>query len=412
MKTKIFAVLTLCLAARLASAQCGFLSWPNIFVPLPPPGGDSAAMAYDSVRNVTVLFAGTTRADRPDTNTVYDGTWEFNGSVWNLRTTFGPAPRYWHGMTYDSARQVTVLFGGRDKTQGFNDVWEWNGASWTQVTISGPSPSARMNFGMVYDSQRGVHVIFGGLNSGLLGDTWEYNGATHTWSQRATTGPAARWSTRMTYDSQRHETVLFGGASAVPATLSGQYLGDTWVWNGATWTQRAPATPVRGRHGHTFAYDSDRRVSVMMCGAIFFNSTNPEATVGEAWEWDGNDWKDVGAYNGGPTGYFFFAPRLWASMAFERGRHQMLMYGGKGYDPTGTWPLNTGLVNPSIFVNNTYAGIEDGTAAKPFNTVAEALGCPSENPTVSVRAGIYTEGAKYVFKPLILRATGGTMLLH
>ena len=90
----------------------------------------------------------------------------------------------------------------------------------------------------------------------------------------------------------------------------------------------------------------------------------------------------------------------------------MLMYGGSGADPTGTWPLTTGLVNPSIYVNNAYSGTEDGTAAKPFNTVAEAIVCPSENPTVLVRAGTYTEGAKYVFKPLILRATGGTMLLR
>jgi hypothetical protein len=32
--------------------------------------------------------------------------------VWMLRATTGPGPRTTHAMTYDSARGVTVLFGG------------------------------------------------------------------------------------------------------------------------------------------------------------------------------------------------------------------------------------------------------------------------------------------------------------
>jgi hypothetical protein len=33
-------------------------------------------------------------------------------------------------MTYDTARGVTVLFGGNDGIRNLGDTWEWDGSSW------------------------------------------------------------------------------------------------------------------------------------------------------------------------------------------------------------------------------------------------------------------------------------------
>ena len=71
------------------------------------------AMAYDSARGVTVLFDGDS----------YDGiyhlsgdSWEWNETtgIWTQRSSTGPSPRLGHAMAYDSARYVTVFFGGND----------------------------------------------------------------------------------------------------------------------------------------------------------------------------------------------------------------------------------------------------------------------------------------------------------
>src|SRR5262245_13885524 len=54
---------------------------------------------------------------------------------WVFRTTNGPSARFYHAMVYDSARRVTVMFGGQTNLNGifpFNDLWEWDGARWTQ----------------------------------------------------------------------------------------------------------------------------------------------------------------------------------------------------------------------------------------------------------------------------------------
>jgi hypothetical protein len=70
-------------------------------------------------------------------------------------------------MVHDSDRAVSVLFGGYNgvPTDG-GDTWEWNGAIWIRA-VSGPL--ARDAYAMAYDSARGVTVLFGGNGKALRG---------------------------------------------------------------------------------------------------------------------------------------------------------------------------------------------------------------------------------------------------
>lgn len=93
----------------------------------------------------------------------------------------GPIRRYWYGMSYDSGRHVTVLFGGW-RGNFAADTWDWNGTDWTRQFVTGPT--GRYAPTMVYDSARGVSVLFGGsdVNAEYVGDTWEWNGT--IWTDR------------------------------------------------------------------------------------------------------------------------------------------------------------------------------------------------------------------------------------
>lgn len=107
--------------------------------------------------------------------------------------------------------------------------------NWTRRSPA-TSPPARNSHTMAYDSARGVTVLFGGNVGGQssLGDTWEWDGT--NWAQRSPAiSPPARWSHTMVYDSVRDVTVLFGGISFDGGP---HYFGDTWEWNGTNWTQR------------------------------------------------------------------------------------------------------------------------------------------------------------------------------
>lgn len=231
------------------------------------------AMAYDSARGVTVVFGGQAPM------LLSRETWEWDGNTWILRSLTGPSAREEHAMAYDVARGVTVLFGGDAAgDDGNGETWEWDGNAWTQRMVNGPSP--RRWHAMAYDMARGVTVLFGGHSNNLDGDTWEWNGT--TWTLRATTGPSPRQYHAMAYDTTRNMTVLSGGI-----TSSGTN-GETWEWSGSSWTQRLipPEARPSPRYQHDMAFDSARGVTVLFGG----QNGSVVGRVGDTWEWDGVNW--------------------------------------------------------------------------------------------------------------------------
>ena len=65
-------------------------------------------MTYDTRRSVIVHFGGAIN----NSGLRSTETWEWDGSEWNQREISGPSAREGHSMAYDSARDVNVLFGG------------------------------------------------------------------------------------------------------------------------------------------------------------------------------------------------------------------------------------------------------------------------------------------------------------
>lgn len=220
-------------------------------------------MVFDSARGVTVLFGG--QNDRGN-----DGeTWEWNGQEWTLRATSGPSPRSIRALAYDSARGVTVLFGGYSGgSEGHSDTWEWDGVAgiWELRAESGPSPRAAHS--LAYDSARGVTILFGGWDGWLDGETWEWDGA--SWTLRSTEGPPPRYLHALTSDSARGVSVLFGG-------VDDAVNNETWDWDGALWTPRGTTGPSP-RYDHTLAYDSARGV------AVLFGGWGEDGQHGDTWE--------------------------------------------------------------------------------------------------------------------------------
>jgi hypothetical protein len=138
-------------------------------------------MAFDSRRNVVVLFGG-------EYSIYKDETWEYNVSAntWAKKTvSIKPPALVRASMAFDSDRNVTVLFGGQTGSLSLsNETWGYDGTNWTNVTASvGPSPNARYSAGMVYDPLRKKIVLSGGSGGGygMFNDTWTYDGA--SWSQ-------------------------------------------------------------------------------------------------------------------------------------------------------------------------------------------------------------------------------------
>ena len=252
-------------------------AWEQKFPNTAPSARQATSMAYDAVRNRIVLFGGYINSS----GAAASDTWTWDGTTWTqLSPTTIPPGRKDHALTYDPVRQVVVMSGGhRVNNDMIGDIWEWNGTNWTKKI---DFPTARSLYGMSFDSARGVSVLFGGIRAidGVrLNDTWEYNGT--SWTQRQISGPPVRSEHSMTFDSTRNVSVLFGGVD-----VNGTSLGDTWEYNGTSWTQQNPNTYPSARSFAGLAFDTGRSVSVLTMGWDAGTNTYP----GDTWEYDGTDW--------------------------------------------------------------------------------------------------------------------------
>jgi len=317
------------------------------------------AMAFDAVRNVTVLYGGSSDPDI---------TWEWDGQTWTQLAANGPGPRSQHSMSFDSQRQVTLLFGGANDGQ----VWEWNGSEWTSTALVGPS--ARYGHSMAYDASVGATVLFGGrdADNNMLAESWKLQSKPMIWVRSSSSGPLERIRSCMVFDSARQRSLLFGGlvrsslgadlwsfvASASgdswtfagnsgPTTLGNamafdpvsnstilfasdqaEPFGRTWGWNGVVWNLLTADGPS-SRFNSSMAFDIRRRVLVLFGGVNGF-----ETPLGDTWEWNGTSWRQVAS--AGPP------PRWGSSMTFDSAKSVVVLFGGTtdnlhGFSDTWEW---------------------------------------------------------------------------
>ena len=307
--------------------------WALVSVEGPAPRAHHA-MAWDSCRDVVVLFGGD-----------YDGTlsgrfgdtWEWNGSEWILRSTTGPTPRTGHAMSFDSTRCRTVLFGGAGESNALDDTWEWNGTTWTQECTNGCThPAGRYASGMTYDPAHQVIVLFGGTLPGstFLNDTWKWDGS--TWMEVPTTAPrpSPRTAPAMGYDPASQRIVLFGG-SLVPM-ICGAVSDETWdldlSTNPATWTAIMTSPHPSPRIvGSQIVYDPIG-VRMLLFGGTDFCSTS----FSDTWAYNAGMWTQIPT----PTAP---AARHSHDMVYDTMRQEVVLFGGdlgpiNNYDVRGdTW---------------------------------------------------------------------------
>jgi hypothetical protein len=223
-------------------------TWVSIAATLEPSGRELApAVFVDSIDRIAV-FGGT-----PD-QTMQCGRWDrvFAAPVdtWYLDTANrawqrvmaigGPPDRWGHGVAYDPASDLVVLFGGVSTefensgvSQLRGDTWIFDPgtSTWTEVEV-GVAPSPRACAGLVYDAVAGSIVLWGGTTTSSEGDrsVWRFDTATLTWTEfppEDDAGPEGRWM---------HQMVLVDGSAIV---IGGLYPQVDVIEGGTTTNVRA-----------------------------------------------------------------------------------------------------------------------------------------------------------------------------
>ena len=232
-----------------------------------------SGMTFDTARERTVLFGG----QGPNGyGPCFADTWEWDGTTWH-NATGGTAPeaRQRMALAYHPVAGRAILFGGSCGGETPKETWGWNGSSWT-ILPAGTPPTGwgYDNTGADYDSERGVVVMFGYQNPKIPTSVFEYT-AGAGWSHiTASPGPESNES-RLFFDSALNRSIVFTWDSSR----------QTWGWNGANWVQYTASGAPATRQNFAMVWDSDRQV-----GVLYGGQDGCCTRYYDTYEWYGYDW--------------------------------------------------------------------------------------------------------------------------
>ncbi len=216
-------------------------TWTQIFPTSPPPARFDGELAWDPVDGYLVLFSGCGSTACPPGLT---DTWKFIGGQWTeLTPSTNPAGRFFFGMSWDTADNYMLLFGGYSSTGYMGDTWKFVGGQWTQL-FPATSPAARTDLGMADDPTDGQVVLFGGSGaSGGLADTWTFTGGIWTQQFPATSPPTLNLQNHQ-MDTDTGYPLIWGGLDTATYT----YVSTTWTYAAGLWTLQSPtiSPPAKG----------------------------------------------------------------------------------------------------------------------------------------------------------------------
>jgi hypothetical protein len=263
--------------------------------------------------------------------------WEGHAGTWILRETpVHPTPRQGHGMAFDASLGETVLFGGYNGGSIYGEgTWTWDGVVWSRRDApSDPGPALRRNHAMVYDPDRKVVLLFGGRTGNtVFDDVWEWDGATGTWTDRSPTMRPPARSHHAMAWDPVHRRMLVYGG--LPE--EGDELGDLWAWDGATgtWTELTEVESPVGRAGATMVTDRGRQQ------LILYGGRRGLVQYQGTWIFDcvAEDWTLLEPRHRPPTS-------LPHAMAFDDGRGRVVLFDptfSSGFDTARTFELDPDL---------------------------------------------------------------------
>jgi len=153
-------------------------TWTQQDTTTAPAPRDTGSFAYDAATGTGVLYGGF------NGETAFSDTWSWNGGVWtqlSITTSPGRVQTGWQ-MADDTATGQVLLFGGHRQRRGTNSdaTWVWTGTTWTQLQPAA-SPFGRSYGSMTYDSATQQIVLFGGRGHhdvSYLRSTWVWSGTT------------------------------------------------------------------------------------------------------------------------------------------------------------------------------------------------------------------------------------------
>lgn len=266
----------------------------------------ATAIAYDAVRDAIALYGGFpafSSVPTPATTVLQNKVWRF------AVADFRPSPRSLSSFTSDPVKNTVWLYGGLfDQAESFsNELWGYRNNQWFPLVVDSGPPSCEGPLG-AYDTNRSrlVIVCFGA-------NLFEFDGEKWT-SIAPKDNPADRRFAAVAYDENLKKVVLFGGFDGA------NYRNDTWTWDGTNWTEVKNNKPT-ARGLMAMWYDPLLKKTVIY-GGLGRKSINERITrYDDMYSFDGNGWTKLNVTNTP-------GERMGAQFAIDQNTKKLILFGG------------------------------------------------------------------------------------
>jgi hypothetical protein len=349
--------------------------------------GTGHTLAYDSLRQYSLLFGGTDALSaKPRSTTLLyrNGNWRF--AILYTR----PAPRSLFALTGDPATKTTWLLGGLNEySAGYEaDFWGYRAGQWFVQVMKDPppscdapltafdtdrnklilvcwaaastdvlvyeftgtegafkkidstksKPSARRQGALVYDQTLKKIVLFGGYdNANFKDDTWTWDGA--NWTEVKKNKPPNRSLHAMWYDPLAKKTIIYGGIGREDIDHRVERFKDMWSFNGTGWTKLNVTNTPGERLGPQYAVDPATG-KLLLFGGLKSELTDPAKETSRRQFYDNETWE----WNGTSSTWTKLAPatvpaaRQNGRLTFDPSSNRLMLYGGyAGFFFTDVW---------------------------------------------------------------------------
>lgn len=159
-------------------------TWIKMNPNINPPGRNFHSMVYIPTIDRVLMFGGDVPGPTEHATWLYD----FNQDTWEkLEIEGAPIIRHYTSMVYIDSLDRVILFGGEANVpeSKINDMWAFDPheKTWTELKPE-QVPSARGWHAMTYDSAADKIILFGGGSDRrfFTNETWVYDPQTNIWT--------------------------------------------------------------------------------------------------------------------------------------------------------------------------------------------------------------------------------------
>lgn len=208
----------------------------------------------------------------------YSNTWEWDKSVWRLKSPVNALVHSPGIMFFDKARNEMLLLNQN------RELYSWENDKWEIRPCSSKSPVAQYPVATTLD-ENASDILLLNYNP-VKTQMWRWDGA--DWSQDFPSTIPMTINQALVFDHARNMP-FYACARTIQTSPKSIFEFQQWIWSGDNWIREYPETAPIAKGPIFMVSDPVRKLAHLFC---FYKSDMREPLL-EHWQWNGVEWENL-----------------------------------------------------------------------------------------------------------------------